>query len=223
MKVRGFCWYLFSLLLFLATIASIITSIYTIVKAYEASQIACQCMNGTDGLPGTNDSCQCCPNSEPHFSTQSINTIVGSAQYVNTRRNPGNNNRGNGDPLRLQSPPIFNDIPGSISDFITSSGTIFNLTLGTYELVYGTSLTTAGSLCIYNGSSTGSMNPLLESMIGSQLANVWLHGNYILQCNSLPCYFKLAPYNSSTLVVAVAPSLTTTTGAMVQISILKLY
>lgn len=223
MQIRTLLWYLASLLLVLLTAASVTISIIVIVWAFQASQLPCDCVNGTDGLPGLNDSCICCPSSDPYLSTESINTITGSAQYVNRQRNPGNNNRGNGDPLRLASPAVYNDIPSSVSDFTNSAGTIFNLTMGTYELVYGTSVTTAGSLCIYNGSDVNSMNPLLESMIGSQLSNVWLHGNYIFQCNTLPCYIKLAPYNSSTLTVAVAPSLSITTGAIVQISILKLY
>ena len=90
-------------------------------------------------------------------------------------------------------------------------------------MVYETSLTTAGSLCIYNGSATGSMTPRLESMIGSNVANTWIHGNYILRCGVLPCYAKLAPYNSSTLSIATVPTLTAATGSIVRMSILKLY
>jgi len=220
--MRGFCWYLFSLLITLMTIASVTTSIITRVKTYESSLVQCQCQNGTNGLPGQNDSCICCPDSDPHFSTQSINTIIGSAQYFNNRRSPGNNARSNGQPIRMDS-ATYNNLPLDIRDFYNNQGTIFNLSIGTYELVYGLSITGPGSLCLYNGSSLVGMNPLLESMVGSSVSQVWLHGNYIMRCNSIPCYVKLAPYNSSTLTVAVSPTFGVNTGAMVQMSILKLY
>lgn len=223
---RHFIRIIASLLLSLLTLLSIIISLSIVIEAHRLYSIECFCQNGTNGLPGANDSCVCCPEDDPYmgiFSTQAFSTVLGSAQYVNTDLNPGNNNRANGQPIRFRILPTYNDIPLDIATFINSAGTIFNLSKGTYELVYGTSLTSAGSLCIYNGSSTGSMSPLLESMIGSTVANTWIHGNYFFQCNSLPCLMKLSPYNSSTLTIATAPSLSASTGAVVQISLIKIY
>lgn len=225
MRRNLFC-YTASAVLFAAALASCIFSVIIVIKANDAFALACSCQNGTDGLPGDNDTCVCCPEpvgSSSIIRTQDLNTVVGSAQYVNTALFPGNNNRDSGDPFRFRSPAVYNSLPTDITDMINNAGTIFSLSTGTYELVYGTSLTSQGSLCIYNGSSVGSMSPMLESMVGSKVPNSWIHGNYIVQCNSVPCYIKLAPYNSTNLAVSIAPSLSSSTGAMIQISILKLY
>jgi hypothetical protein len=215
-------WSFSSILLTVLTGLSVAGAILILVKMAQLQSLGCSCTNGTNGLPGMNDSCVCCGLNDP--TPFSGGTVLGSAQYVNTALTPGNNNRVNGDAMRFRPNATYNDMPTYVNTFTNGAGTIFNLTKGTYELVYETSITSAGTLAIYNGTATGTMIPRLASLVGSNVANTWLHGSYILQCDSVPCFMMLSPYNNTgSISVATAPSLSSTTGAIIRMSILRLF
>jgi hypothetical protein len=102
-------------------------------------------------------------------------SIIGYAEYIQTVQTP-NDSIPPGTAFTLDA-KVFNSIPLLIE--AGSGGTVFTLSNGTYVIDYETSLSSAGSLAIYSGPTSGALAIDTNTISGSSTATTWIHGRAI--------------------------------------------
>jgi hypothetical protein len=142
-------------------------------------------MTGPQGIPGLQGSVG---PTGPQGATGTI--TVGVAEYVYTTQSP-NDSVPPGTAFTI-STEVINTVPLDIVSSSGAGGTVFTLSSGVYIIDYECSLTSAGSIGIYTGPSSGSLSLDPNTVSGSSTATTWIHGRCIETV-------------LTTLVVAVSP------------------
>jgi hypothetical protein len=106
-----------------------------------------------------------------------LSGVIGYAEYIRTVQSP-NNSVSPGTAFTIDS-PVYNSVPSSIVASPGAGGTVFTLSQGAYIIDYQTSLSSAGSLAIYTGPTSGSLAIDNNTISGSSTGTTWIHGRAI--------------------------------------------
>ena len=150
----------------------------------------------------------------PTGSVGNIGT-VGYAEYIHTTQIP-NNSIPPGTAFTIDS-EIFNTVPAFIVASAGAGGTVFTLSAGAYIVDYETSLTSAGSLAIYSGPTSGTLAIDTNTISGSTTGTTWIHGRSVLDVQT-----SLVIAISSVVGVADVTTAGSSTLFMIRLTVLKI-
>lgn len=141
---------------------------------------------------------------------------IGAAEFVRTIQSP-NDSRPPGTMFLIDT-TVINTVPSDIVLSAGAGGSVFTLSAGLYSFEYEMSLSSAGSVGIYVGPTSGSLSLDTNSVAGSSTATTWIHGRHHLNVSTT----LVAGISSIVGTAAIATSGTDAGSYMIRLTILKL-
>jgi collagen triple helix repeat protein len=151
-------------------------------------------------------------------STGAASGILGYAEFIRTIQSP-NNSVPPGTAFTIDT-TVANSIPSMITASAGAGGTVFTLAIGTYVVDYEMSLSSAGSVGIYTGATSGSLALDTNTVAGSTTATTWIHGRaLVIVPTSTPVVFAISSIVGTAAVVTAG---TDAGSYMIRCTILKI-
>ncbi len=126
------------------------------------------------------------------------NPVTGSAEYIQE-----NNVNGSVPPATafIIDTLVLNTSGSGVTASAGNGGSVFELVKGVYSIGYEMSLSSAGSVALYTGSSIASLIVDNNTITGSSTATTWIHGSSIENVTTTPFYFEVSSVVGTASVV----------------------
>lgn len=150
------------------------------------------------------------------ISGSTISSTLGFAEFIHNIQ-PPNINVSPGTAFTIDT-EVFNSVPTAIVASLGAGGTVYTLSIGTYVLDYEMSLSAAGSIGLYTGSSVLNLNLDNNTIAGSTTGTTWIHGRAFVVVSTTPVVVAVSPVTINATVTTAGIG----SSYMIRLTILKM-